>query len=226
MRITSKIVFGLVGLYLALMLGSGLAIRALLSTSLGDRIRESAQRSLPVKVTLSGGSFALGEWMLFRPALALYDLRVGNPGGYGDGPLLSADSVFARAGLLDLLQGQARVSVVEIDAPVLHVETDESGRTNIDALLKALQQPATSAPAADADEPATELSILSLSIRDGRVVYSSPDEPDFIATGLNLEARNISRAEAFGCLRSRRLRSPSTALSAPLRAVRCRLREP
>lgn len=197
MKIASKIVLGLVGLYLALMLGSGLAIRALLSTSLGDRIREAAQRSLPVDVTLSGGSFALGEWMLFRPALALYDLRVGNPGGYGDGSLLSADRVFARAGLFDLLQGQPRVSVMEIDAPVLHVETDPSGRTNIDALLKALRKPTSSEPAAEADESTTELSIASLSIRDGRVVYSSPGEPDFVATGLNLEARNISREESF-----------------------------
>lgn len=197
MKIASKIALALIGLYLVLMLGSGLAIRALLSTSLGDRIREAAQRSLPVEVTLSGGSLALGQWMLFRPALALYDLRVGNPSGYGDGPLLSADRVFARAGLLDLLQGQTRVSVIEIDAPVLQVQTDQSGRTNIDALLKALQSPKSAQSAADADEAAMELSIASLSIRDGRVVYSSPGEPDFVATGLNLHARNISREQAF-----------------------------
>lgn len=197
MKIASKMALGLVGLYLVLMLGSGLAIRALLSTSLGDRIREVAQRSLPVEVTLSGGSFDLGQWMLFRPALALHDLRVGNPSGYGDGPLLSADRVFARAGLLDLLQGQARLSVIEIDAPVLHVETNASGRTNIDVLLKAMEKPNSAEPATDAGEPAAEVSIASLRIQDGRVVYSSPAEPDFVATGLNLEARDISREEAF-----------------------------
>jgi len=197
MKIAFKIALGLVGLYLVLMLGSGLAIRVLLSTSLGDRIRQSAQRSLPVEVTLSGGSLDLGQWMLFRPALALYDLRVGNPSGYGDGPLLSADRLFARAGLFSLLQGETRVSVIEIDAPLLHVETNQSGQTNIDALLKAMEKPNSAEPTQEAGEPASELSIASLHIRDGRVVYSSPAEPDFVATGLNLEARNISREEAF-----------------------------
>jgi uncharacterized protein involved in outer membrane biogenesis len=197
MKIAIKIALGLVGLYLVLMLGSGLAIRALLSTSLGDRIRESAQQSLPAEVSLSGGSLDLGQWMLFRPALALNDLRVGNPNGWGDGPLPSADRVFARAGLFDLLQGQTRVSAIEIDAPILHVEANESDQTNIDALLKAIETPNAPEPAADAAEPTNELSIASLRIRDGRVVYSSPAEPDFVATGLNLEARNISREEAF-----------------------------
>ena len=84
MKLAGKIVLGIIGGYLALMLGSGVAIRALLSTSLGDRIRESAQRTLPVEVALSGGSFDLGQWMLWRPALALHDLRVGNPSGYSD----------------------------------------------------------------------------------------------------------------------------------------------
>ena len=113
MKIAIKIALGLVGLYLVLMLGSGLAIRALLSTSLGDRIRESAQQSLPVNVTLSGGSLDLGQWMLFRPALALYDLRVGNPDGWGDDPMMSADRVFARAGLASWRrQRRRRVRVV------------------------------------------------------------------------------------------------------------------
>ena len=197
MKIAIKIALGLVGLYLVLMLGSGLAIRALLSTSLGDRIRESAQQSLPVNVTLSGGSLDLGQWMLFRPALALYDLRVGNPDGWGDDPMLSADRVFARAGLFDLLQGEARISAIEIDAPILHVEANESGQTNIDALLKAMEKPDAAEPAADAAEPPAEFSIASLQITDGRVVYSSPAEPDFVAAGLNVEAGNISREDAF-----------------------------
>lgn len=197
MKIAGKIAFGLIGLYLLLMLGSGLAIRALLSTSLGDRIRESAQRSLPVEVALSGGSLDLGEWMLFRPALALHDLRVGNPSGYGGEPLLSADRVFARAALFDLLRGRHRVSVIEIDAPVLLVETNQSGQTNIDALLQAIKKPDAAENAAEEAELGPELSIASLSIRDGRVVYVSPGEPDFVATGLNLEARNISRDEPF-----------------------------
>jgi uncharacterized protein involved in outer membrane biogenesis len=197
MKIAIKIALGLVGLYLVLMLGSGLAIRALLSTSLGDKIREAAQRSLPVKVSLSGGSFDLGQWMLFRPALALYDLRVGNPSGYGDEALLSADRVFARAGLFSLLQRQARISELEIDAPVLHVETDQSGQTNIDALLAAMRKSDSAESTPEVTEPRPELSIANLHIRDGRVVYSSPAEPDFVATGLNLEARNIGADEAF-----------------------------
>ncbi|MDA0206054.1 MAG: AsmA family protein [Acidobacteria bacterium] len=197
MKIAIKIALGFFGLYLVLMLGSGLAIRVLLSTTLGDRIRESAQQSLPVEVSLSGGSLDLGQWMLFRPALALNDLRVGNPSGYGDGPLLSADRVFARAGLFSLLQGETSVSAIEIDAPVLHVEANQSGQTNIEALLKALEKPDAPEPDVDAPESTTELSIASLRIRDGRVVYSSPSEPDFVATGLNLEAHNISREEAF-----------------------------
>lgn len=197
MKIAVKIVLGLLGAYLVLMLVAGLAIRALLSTSLGDRIRESAQRSLPVEVSLSGGSFDLAEWMLFRPALALNGLRVSNPSGYGDEPLLSADRVFARAGLFSLLRGNADISAIEIDAPVLHVQTNQSGQTNLDALLAAMQQPDSAESADETPERQSQLSIANLHIRDGRVIYSSPAEPDFVVTGLKLQASNISREQAF-----------------------------
>jgi uncharacterized protein involved in outer membrane biogenesis len=193
MKIAIKIALGLAGLYLALMLGSGLAIRALLSTGLGDRIRESAQQSLPVAVTLSGGSLDLGEWMLFRPALALHDLRVGNPNGWGDGPLLSADRLFARAGLFDLLQGETRLSAIEIDAQ-LH----GSERIRPDQYRRSAQgagKAERGGACRGRSRAAQRASIASLRIRDGRVVYSSPAEPDFVASGLNLRpARSAARS--------------------------------
>lgn len=197
MKIAGKIILGILGLYLVVMLVSGLAIRALLSTSLGDRIREAAQQSLPVEVSLAGGSFDLAQWMLWRPALSLHDLRVGNPSGYGDGPLLSADRVFARAALLPLLQGENTVSALEIDAPVLQVETNQSGQTNLDALLAAMRTPNADEPTPETTELQSPLSIANLRIRDGRVVYSSPGEPDFVATGFQLHARNIGLDQAF-----------------------------
>lgn len=197
MKIVVKILGSLIGLYLLLMLGSGLAIRTLLSTELGDRLRDRAQQSLPVEVSLSGGEFDIAEWMLFRPALALHDLRVGNPAGYGEDALLSADRVFARAGLLGLLRGETRITVLQLDAPVLRVQTDQAGRTNIEALLAALSRSEAPASGEDAASAPAELSIDNLRITAGRIVYSSLDQSDFIVKNVEIAAENITLQDAF-----------------------------
>lgn len=194
MKIALKFVLGLLAVYVVVMLGSGLAIRVLLSSSLGDRIREQVQQALPVEVSLSGGDFDLVEWMQFRPSLALDDLRIGNPDGFSNEPLLRADRVLARAGLFDLLSGETRVSAIQIDSPVVRVETNASGHTNIDALISAMDEGTPSSP--DTAEAPANISIDSFLINNGRVLYSTPSQADFVAKNLDLSATGISAERA------------------------------
>lgn len=194
MKPAMKFILSILAIYLVLMLGSGLAIRMVLSSSLGDRIREQAKDALPVDVSLSGGDLDLLEWMQFRPSLALNDLSVGNPDGFSDQPLLRADRVLARAGLFDLLSGETQVSAIQIDSPVVRVETNAAGKTNIEELISAMGDGAPKP--ADTAEPSASVSIDSFLINNGRVVYTSPGQADFVAKNLDLSAAGISADES------------------------------
>lgn len=193
MKFVIKSILTVVVVYLVVMLGSGLAIRTLLSTSLGDSLRQHAQDALPVEFSLSGGELDLIEWMQFRPALVLYDLRIGNPAGYGDSPLLRADRVLARASLFDLLNDEAHVTSIQIDSPVIRVQTDAAGQTNVDALFAAADQSQTSS---DVAESSGQLLIGSFLVRAGRVVCSSPGAADIVAKNVEIAAEDISVEQA------------------------------
>ena len=57
-----KIVVGVIILYVVLMDGSGLAIKALVSSSIGEEVRNKAEATLPVEVSIDGGEFDVAEW--------------------------------------------------------------------------------------------------------------------------------------------------------------------
>ena len=97
-----KALLGLVVLYVVVMGGSGLAIRAMLKGETGERLRAAAQRSLPVDVSISGGTFDLAKWFVFQPSLSFDDLRVANPDGFSAEPLRPSARVPLGGYALDL----------------------------------------------------------------------------------------------------------------------------
>ena len=192
-----KVVLGLAVLYVVLMGGSGLAIRAMLSGQTGERIRAAAQETLPVDVSISGGSFDIAKWFVFQPSLSFENLRVANAPGYSNEPLLSAALVSADAALGSLLGEELEIARIEIVEPALLIEANERGVTNIDALLAAL-----SAPDGGDEEPAEpsdgrSLVIGGFSIRDGSIRYVTPGEQPMVVKNLSVQVEDFSPASSF-----------------------------
>jgi|GEM_PF-1272450 len=193
-----KVALGLILLYVLVMGGSGLAIQALLSGETGARLREQAQASLPVELSIQGGDFDLAGWFFFRPALSFDHLRVENPEGFSDEPLLTADQVSARADLRSLLGDGLEIAQISIVAPDLLVETDAAGRTNIDALLEAASsgETAVDAPPAD-DAEAQSVRVGSFAIEDGTVRYVTPGEPPMTVKNLSVAVDDFDPEASF-----------------------------
>ncbi|MEZ5364963.1 MAG: AsmA family protein [Bryobacterales bacterium] len=175
MRKLAKAVLVLLSLYVVVMGGSGLLIRSMLSGGVGEGLRRKAQALLPVEVTIQGGDFDIPEWFYFRPAISFDSLRIANPPGYGDQPMLQADRVAARAKLAELFGGHVAIESIDIERPRLSVETAENGKTNVQALLDALSKaPAEAQEPADSNA-ATGFRVASFVLRNGEIRYTAPD---------------------------------------------------
>ncbi len=193
-----KAVLTLVALYVVVMGGSGLLIRSMLSGGVGESLRKKAEALLPVDVSIEGGDFDIPEWFAFRPAISFDRLRIANPPGFSDEPLLTAERVAARAKIADLFGGLATIDSIEIDAPRLRVESDEKGRTNIQAVLDALNRPAANeAPPEARDESGRSILVQSFVLRNGEVRYVTPGEEPLVARKLEIAIRNFDPGGAF-----------------------------
>ena len=127
MRRLAKLALWAIGLYVVLMLAAGLAVQAMLSGSRIQRALALAGAGLPTPVTVGSGSFSLLKWFQFQPSLELNDLRVGNPPGFSDHPMLQARRLEAQVALLPALRGALQVRRFLLDQPELSVEHDRSG---------------------------------------------------------------------------------------------------
>lgn len=195
MRKLAKAVLVLLSLYVVVMGGSGLLIRAMLSGGVGEGLRHKAEALLPVEVTIQGGDFDIEEWFHFRPAISFDRLSIANPPGYGDQPMLQADRVAARAKLAELFGGQVAIESIEIERPRLSVETAKNGKTNVQALLDALSKSSAEAPAEPA--PETGFRVASFLLRNGEIRYAAPGSEPMVVRNLNLTLRDFDPAAAF-----------------------------
>lgn len=69
------------GMYVVLMLGSGLLIKTLLTGGRIDAVVRSLNARMPVAVSVAGGSFDLMQWFRFQPAIRLRTISLANPAG-------------------------------------------------------------------------------------------------------------------------------------------------
>lgn len=184
-----KAVIGLVLLYVVLMGGSGLVIQSMLSGGVGERLREKAQATLPVDISIEGGDFDLKEWFFFRPAISFDRLRAANPPGYSEGPLLEAERVAARADLSSLLSNEVSIQRIEIVAPSLLVESNADGKTNIQSLMDALSRKdaQSEAPAEEAGTgEAMTVSVDSFELTNGRIRYAAAGEAPLVVQNIRV----------------------------------------
>lgn len=66
-----KMLIWVAGIYVVLVLGSGLLIKALLTGGRIDAVVHSLNARMPVAVSVAEGSFDLVQWFRFQPVIRL-----------------------------------------------------------------------------------------------------------------------------------------------------------
>ena len=190
MKLTLKLLLGVIVAFAALMLISGLAIRAMLSGSGRDAVLAAMESRLKAPVSIEGGDFDLARWFRFTPAITLRGFSVGNPEGFSAGKMVEAEEVSAEVSLLSLFSDRIEVHSLVLRRPKLNLETNAEGRNNIGALFASSSE-AGSEPPAGASPPG--LAVHGLYLEDGTVRYveSSGAEP-LTVDGIELELTDFA----------------------------------
>ncbi len=185
-----QVLLGVVVGFAALMLVSGLAIRAMLSGSASEAVLGALESRLKTPVSIEGGDFDLARWFRFTPAITLYGFTVGNPPGFSSGNLLEADEVAAEVGLFSLFSDRIDIHSVVLRRPRFTLETNADGHSNLSALFP---------PAAkEGSEPqqegsSTGFEIDGLYLEDGTVRYiQAPGAEPISLEGIGLELTDFA----------------------------------
>src|SRR5260370_8738754 len=184
-----RIGFIVISAVLGLILASGIVIRWLDSGSLKDWLTASLEARTGRKVTIGRADFDLLRWFIFRPAVTLHDVSIGNPPGFSSGNLLEAKKVSARISLLPVLRRRVEVETLAIDRPHIMVESDERGHTNLEVFLRMVtaRRQASGNKAAGAGNGATHdpppkkealFAINDLSANSGSLTYGGAKDVD------------------------------------------------
>ncbi len=191
-----KIVLVLVGLYLVVMLGSGLVIKALLSGKTSSALHEELSRRFPVKVGLGGGDFDLKQWLLLRPAVTLEDLSIANPEGFSGGNMIEAGEISGQISLQSLIAREPRVDRITIVNPVVRIETNEYGRNNLSSLAPETEAgPAEPAGAAELGP----LAINALRVSGGTVeLFDIESKESLWLENVDVDVTGFSTTSDFG----------------------------
>jgi uncharacterized protein involved in outer membrane biogenesis len=183
-----KLLLGVVVAFAALMLLSGLAIRAMLSGSGRAAVLAAMESGLKAPVSIEGGDFDLARWFRFTPAITLRGFKVGNPEGFSAGNMVEAEEVSAEVSLLSLFSDRVEVHSVVLRRAQLNLETNVEGSSNISALLPSSAQ----APSEPLAAP-TELAVHGLYLEDGTVRYTgSADDYPLTVEGIGLELTDFA----------------------------------
>lgn len=102
------------------------------------------------------------------PALSLGQVEVGNPPGFSASPMVVAERINARVELGSIFSGAPRIIALEIVKPVVSIEKNAQGRTNLQVLLDGMSQRSGEAqPAGQAAPEPSSLAIEDLLITGG-----------------------------------------------------------
>jgi uncharacterized protein involved in outer membrane biogenesis len=185
-----KLLLGVVVAFVALMLVSGLVIRAMVSGSGRAALLAALDSRLNAPVSVESGDFDLARWFRFTPAITLRGFSVGNPEGFSAGKMLEAEEVSAEVSLLSLFSNRIEVRSLVLRRPQLNLETNAEGRNNLSALFPSSSEAAAEPPAGAS---ATGLAVHSLYLVDGTIRYleSGGGEPLRVA-GIELELTDFA----------------------------------
>lgn len=196
MRVAWKLLVWVLGIYAVLVVGGGLAIKALLTPGRIGAVVRSATAGLPVEVAVQEGSFDLVPWIRFQPVLRLRKITVGNPPGFSAEPMLAVEEAGAQVSLFSLLGQQVRVRSVELRQAALNVETNARGDSNLAALVTAPDKAEPQRSGKDEGNPSGKrVSVDRIVLTGGSVRYRRHGQAgDLTLRGIHLTVSDFGTA--------------------------------
>jgi AsmA protein len=154
------------------------------------RVQETTGRAFKINGAIDLSVF---PWI----GLALGDLRLGSPSGFGETDLLSVGRFEARVRLIPLLSRRIEIQRIVLEAPAIALVKKKDGRTNWQfqppAPPKGKKTPRPEAPAPEANLALASLTAEEIAVRNGRLTYrdEAGGKPQEIAD-LNLVLKDVS----------------------------------
>ncbi len=170
MSTTAKVLIGVLGLVVVVMLGIAMAVKSTLSGSGKDQIVAALSAKLGVTLKVGSIDASLPQVLSMTPSLSLGGIEIGNPPGFSSAPMVTAEEISTSVELSSVFSGSPRIIALEIVKPVVSIEKNAAGRTNLQVFLDGLSKPAGEAQPAVPPKPETSsLAIEDLVISGGSI---------------------------------------------------------
>ena len=191
-----KVLIGLVGLVLVLVVGVVVYLYVNLNTLIERGIEEFAPRYTQTSVSLGGANVSI-----FSGEGGLSDLVIGNPQGYKGAEAFRLGAVNVAVDTASLTTDTIVIKSVDIIAPAVTYEPGGKAGSNLQQLVRNLQQSTqgSGAKQASTDESSggeTKVIIDRLTIRDGKVAVATPLAKESLSVDLpKIEMTGIGRGQ-------------------------------
>jgi uncharacterized protein involved in outer membrane biogenesis len=154
-----------------LVIGSGLAVKTMLSGAQIQTLLTSLEQRTGAKISAKGGDLDLKSWIMLRPAISVQEFAIANPPGFSTEPLITAREVSTQVSLWPLLSKRIEVKKFALVEPQVRIEHNRSGRSNVELLLEASTQPHVTANTTDTSGQGSGFSVGEFRITNGALKY-------------------------------------------------------
>ncbi|HYZ20851.1 MAG TPA: AsmA family protein [Rhodopila sp.] len=160
----------LVAVIVVIIASAGIFLAQFDPNSLKPRIEEAVKRATGRELALNG---PIGLKLSLTPTIEVRDAAFANPPGFSRPQMATLQSVELRLALLPLLSRQIQIASLALNQPDILLETNPAGQPNwkLTPEVSPAAPPGSQAPASAQAPSKTTVSIESVSIRDGRIVY-------------------------------------------------------
>ena len=148
------------GAIVLLLLGGALAVKSILSGTGKDKIVAALSNQLGVKLKVGSIDADLPKVLSMTPALSLGGIELSNPPGFSAAPMVIAERIDARVELSSIFSGAPRIIALDVLKPVVSIEKNAAGQTNLQAFLDGMNRKA--APATQVAGPKAESSSVAI----------------------------------------------------------------
>jgi uncharacterized protein involved in outer membrane biogenesis len=194
MSTRAKILIGVLGLVVVVMLGIAMAVKSTLAGSGKDQIVAALSGKLGVTLKVGSIDASLPQVLSMTPSLSLGGIEIGNPAGFSAAPMVTAEEISTRVELSSVFSGSPRIIALEIVKPVVSIEKNAAGKTNLQVFVDGLNKPAGGAqPAAPAKAETSSLAIEDLVISGGSIRMAGQSIGSWSGINLKLNGFGTSR---------------------------------
>lgn len=183
---SKRVVIGGLLLVVVVLIAGGVFLLSSLDSIVKRAIEQEGSRVVGAPVSVESVSIALSEGRG-----SIRGLRVGNPEGFGEGDVLELDEIELDLDIGSLQEPPIRLQRLGFERTTVNLAIDDSGRTNLDAIVRKAREAPAAEPGEDASGEPTRIAIDRLDFAGGTVVFARPgaearrfDFPGFQRKGL------------------------------------------